>query len=208
MLRKNVSGQHLTLCLVNASTGAALTGATVTAYRSIDGAAQAAVTGTVTEKGNGQYDFAPSQADTNGDLIGYLFTATGAIPVNLAVRTTAADLANATSLGLTNLDAAVSSRSTYAGGDTSGTTTLLARLTAPRAANLDNLDTLVSGRASASVAPSWYTAPVDVSANVASIKAKTDQLVFTVAGTVDSNIQRVNDIVVTGTGAPGDEWGS
>ncbi len=38
-----------------------------------------------------------------------------------------------------NLNATVSSRSTYAGGDTPGTTTLLARLTALRAAYLDNL---------------------------------------------------------------------
>lgn len=47
-------------------------------------------------------------------------------------------------LGL--LDAAVSSRSTYAGTDTPGTTTLLARLTAGRATNLDNLDAAVSTR--------------------------------------------------------------
>jgi hypothetical protein len=43
--------------------------------------------------------------------------------------------------------------------------------------------------------------------DVAEIKAKTDQLTFTVAGAVDSNIQRVNDVAVTGTGAVGDEWG-
>ena len=39
----------------------------------------------------------------------------------------------------TYLDAAVSTRSTYAGGDTAGTTTLLSRLTATRAGYLDNL---------------------------------------------------------------------
>ncbi|OLE52112.1 MAG: hypothetical protein AUG51_19335 [Acidobacteria bacterium 13_1_20CM_3_53_8] len=38
------------------------------------------------------------------------------------------DYDNAASLGLTNLDAAVSSRSTYAGADTAGTTTLLSRI--------------------------------------------------------------------------------
>jgi hypothetical protein len=41
---------------------------------------------------------------------------------------------------LAHLDADVSSRSTYAGGDTSGTTTLLARLTSTRAGNLERLD--------------------------------------------------------------------
>lgn len=48
---------------------------------------------------------------------------------------------------LDNLDATISSRSTYAGADTSGTTTLLGRLTATRAGNLDNLDAAVSSRA-------------------------------------------------------------
>lgn len=39
------------------------------------------------------------------------------------------------------------------------------------------------------------------------IKAKTDSLAFTVAGQVDANVQYVNDVAVTGTGAVGDEWG-
>jgi hypothetical protein len=39
------------------------------------------------------------------------------------------------------------------------------------------------------------------------IKAKTDSLTFTVAGEIDANIQSVNDVTVTGTGAVGDEWG-
>lgn len=45
-----------------------------------------------------------------------------------------------------NVNATISSRSTYAGGDTSGTTTLLGRLTSGRATNLDNLDAAVSSR--------------------------------------------------------------
>ena len=50
--------------------------------------------------------------------------------------------AGLTALGdtrLANLDTAVSSRSTYAGADTTGTTTLLSRLSATRAGYLDNL---------------------------------------------------------------------
>lgn len=42
---------------------------------------------------------------------------------------------------------------------------------------------------------------------VDAVKAKTDSLTFTVAGQVDANIQSVNDVTVTGTGAAGDEWG-
>ena len=43
--------------------------------------------------------------------------------------------------------------------------------------------------------------------DVAAIKAKTDSLAFTVAGQVDANVQYVNDVAVTGTGASGSEWG-
>lgn len=60
-----------------------------------------------------------------------------------------ADFGTAGSIGALlklNIDAAISSRSTYAGADTSGTTTLLARLTATRAGLLDNLDAAISTR--------------------------------------------------------------
>lgn len=44
-------------------------------------------------------------------------------------------------------------------------------------------------------------------ASIAAIKAKTDPLTFTVANQVDSNIQYVNDVQVTGNGQTGTEWG-
>lgn len=68
--------------------------------------------------------------------------------------------ANLTALGdtrIANLDAAVSSRSTYAGADTPGTTTLLSRLTASRAGYLDNLNGLVAAIWSAVVDSSGVT---------------------------------------------------
>jgi hypothetical protein len=42
---------------------------------------------------------------------------------------------------------------------------------------------------------------------VAAIKAKTDQLTFTVANTLNANIVYVNGTQVTGDGSPGSEWG-
>lgn len=42
---------------------------------------------------------------------------------------------------------------------------------------------------------------------VDAIKAKTDSLTFTVANQLDSNIQYVNDVEVTGNGQSGSEWG-
>ena len=43
--------------------------------------------------------------------------------------------------------------------------------------------------------------------DVGAIKTKTDSLTFTVANMVDSNIQAVNDVTVTGNGQAGTEWG-
>lgn len=61
-----------------------------------------------------------------------------------------------TSTKLARLDADISSRSTYAGADTSGTTTLLSRLTGDRAGYLDKLD--VSGDLAHSDAADTYKA--------------------------------------------------
>lgn len=90
-LQKDVASQNITFCLVNASTGAALTGATVTTYVSKDNGSQASGGGTVTEKGNGQYNYAPTQAETNAVDVGFLFTATSAIPVNADFHTDIVD---------------------------------------------------------------------------------------------------------------------
>jgi hypothetical protein len=106
MLRKNVSGQFLYFALVKASDGSALTGASPSGYRDIDGAGQNAVTGTITEPGLGQYQLALSSADTNGNNIGFLFTASTAVPVSIMVVTTAADPTDAVRLGLTALPGA------------------------------------------------------------------------------------------------------
>lgn len=46
-----------------------------------------------------------------------------------------------------------------------------------------------------------------VDAVVDAIKAKTDSLNYTVAGVVDANIQRINDVVITGNGGTGTEFG-
>src|SRR5262249_33065412 len=43
--------------------------------------------GTITEKGNGQYNYAPTQAETNAIDVGFLFTATNAVPFNADFHT-------------------------------------------------------------------------------------------------------------------------
>lgn len=199
-----------------------LAGLTLTVTASKDGAAFASVSPAVTDRGSGWYNLAltTSHTDTLGDLCLHV-TGTLADPSDLVCRVIAMNKADSVRAGLTalpsaaagasgglpligsspltNLDAAVSSRSTYAGGDTSGTTTLLSRLTSGRATSLDNLDAAVTTR----LASAGYTAPDNatvaliygvVDTEVAAIKAKTDSLTFTSAGKVDATIQAAGDL--------------
>jgi hypothetical protein len=46
-----------------------------------------------------------------------------------------------------------------------------------------------------------------INERLTAIENKTNSLTFTVAGSVDANIQQINDVTVDGTGASGDEWG-
>ncbi len=112
-----------------------------------------------------------------------------------------------------NLDATVSSRSTYSGGAVASVTGSVASVTGNVGGNVtgsvgsvigltvSNLDATVSSR----MAAGSYTAPDNTS--ITSIKTQTDKLAFTVPNQVDVNIQYVNDVLITGTGASGDEWG-
>lgn len=86
-LLKNAAGQNFTFALINVATGVALTGATVTGFVSEDGSAQSSLGGTVTELGNGVYNYAPTQAETNANCISIFLTAASAVPENLMFLT-------------------------------------------------------------------------------------------------------------------------
>src|SRR5690242_14412774 len=110
MYRKNTAGQHVSFQGVDATTGGAKSGVTWTVRRCLDGT-WAAATGTVTEDGTtGRYTFAPSQADTNGNNVAFGFDGTGAVPQTVNIVTTACDPTNATTFGIGDIDAAISSR--------------------------------------------------------------------------------------------------
>ena len=78
---------------------------------------------------------------TTPDIITRFYELTYLRPVvvGAAFDTTGSGLTALGDTRIANLDATVSSRSTYAGADTAGTTTLLSRLSATRAGYLDNL---------------------------------------------------------------------
>lgn len=97
-----------------------------------------------------------------------------------------------------DIDAAISSRSTYAGADTAGTTTLLGRLTATRATNLDDLDATISSRSTfAGGAVASVTG--DVGGNVVGSVAS-------VVGVVAADIKRLNGTTLNGNGST-TPWG-
>lgn len=87
---KNTADQTVHFVLVSSTDGSALTSATVTVYVTLDAGTQTTGTGTVQEEGNGQYSYAPTQAETNGDSVGFLFTAAGGIAASLQVYTVSA----------------------------------------------------------------------------------------------------------------------
>jgi hypothetical protein len=88
MYKKNVASQSIYFVMVGVVAPASpVTGATVTAKRSIDGGTQADCTGSIVEDGNGQYHLVTSQADVNGNNIGFLFTTGGSYPVSINVVT-------------------------------------------------------------------------------------------------------------------------
>ena len=87
MIQKNTASQFIHFALVNATDGSAHTGQTPTGYVTIDSGAQGGIGGSIAENGNGQYELAMSQGDTNGDSIGYLIVNSGSIPVSLTVTT-------------------------------------------------------------------------------------------------------------------------
>lgn len=89
-MKKNTSGQKIGAQLVSATDGSAFTGS-VTVYVTLDAGTQAVGSvgsGACTHEGNGYHTYAPAQSETNGDLVSFTFTGTGAVPVTVQVYTT------------------------------------------------------------------------------------------------------------------------
>lgn len=90
---KNTSGQKIGCQMVSATDGSAFTGS-VTVSVTIDAGAQATGSvgsGACTHEGNGYHTYAPAQAETNGTLLAFTFTGTGAVPATVQVFTTGYD---------------------------------------------------------------------------------------------------------------------
>ncbi|MAK30930.1 hypothetical protein [Acinetobacter sp.] len=105
---RNEAVTGFTFLLTNKSTGAALTGAAsgVSGYYTIDGGTQAALSGTITEEGNGEYSINLTAAQMNGAIIGLLFTHANAVPQHFTIRTigSPADTSTESTLSLSLTD--------------------------------------------------------------------------------------------------------
>ena len=87
-MKKNVASQVVGVQMITAADGTAFTSAT-TVVVTVDGGTQSASGGTgPTHEGNGFFTYLPTQAETNGDHIGFTFTGSGAIPTTVQVYTT------------------------------------------------------------------------------------------------------------------------
>lgn len=209
-MKKNVSGQKVGCQMVSASDGSAFTGS-VTVAVTIDAGTQATGSvgsGACTHEGNGYHTYAPAQAETNGDLLAFTFTATGAIPATVQVYTSFPQTVD----NATNISAIKTVTDAIPNGG--ALTTISGKidtiddfLDTEIAAIKTVTDAIPNGGALTTISTKIDTIDDFLDTEIAAIKAKTDSLTFTVAGVVDANIQRVNDVTVTGTGAPGDEWG-
>jgi hypothetical protein len=163
-----------------------------------DGAVTA---GTVSDKAG--YSLSSSQSfNLTGNITGNLSGSVGSVTNAVLLPTLPTDWISAAGVSAAAVAKIQNGLSTYAGGDTTGTTTLLSRLTNTRAGFLDNLDATISSRSTysggdtpgtttllsritgAPLLASSYTAPDN--ASITAIKTKTDQLVFTTANRLDS----------------------
>lgn len=84
---KNTAVTGFTFSLVDRDTATAITSGTVNAYYLLDGGSQTAIADTPVHEGNGQWSIDIAAGEINGDIVGFLFTHTNAIPVHFTIRT-------------------------------------------------------------------------------------------------------------------------
>lgn len=107
-MRKNVAGQNIDAQMNAIADGTAITTG-VTLVVTGDGV-QSASAGTLAHKGNGLWNYKPTQGETNFNNISFTFISALAPNQTVQVSTISYDPHNLNSLGLTFIDAAITSR--------------------------------------------------------------------------------------------------
>jgi hypothetical protein len=117
-MRKNVASQVICAQLNSATDGSAVTSGSTTVYVTGDAGTQGTGSGTVTHKGQGCWSYVPTQAETNYNHVAFTFANATAISQTVQVYTISFDPHDAAGLGLSRLDAAVTTRASQASLDT------------------------------------------------------------------------------------------
>lgn len=184
-----------------------ITAGTMTNTTQLNGAATVVLTdSSLTTAKLGAFELAKTTNITGFNDIAAASIVSGGAITTLAGAVVNVDTVDAvTGLTASNLDTTVSSRlasASYTAPDNANIALIVADTNELQTdwVNGGRLDLILDARASQT--------SVDTVDTVAdAIKLQTDKFVFTVANQVDSNIQSVNDITVTGNGQTGTEWG-
>ena len=196
-MKKNVASQIIGIQMINATTGAAFTGA-VTAYVTGDGGVQAIGSvgaGLCTSEGNGFHTYTPAQAETNYDHIGFSFIGTGAVPATLQIYTQfPQSVDNNTAItALNDFDPAVDTVANVALVATTTTNTdMRGTDSAATAANLATVDTVVDSI----LVDTGTTIPAQITA-LNNVEAKI--LVGTSQPYATNTVTQSSDVATTGT---------
>lgn len=159
-----------------ATAGTANTSTTPACVVDKDGAGQNPATNSPTHQGGGSWKIALTSAEMTADLVSFTATGSGLVPTYREIYTEA-DYTTARAARLDDLDAAISTRSTFAGG-------AVASVTAPVTAGT------VSDKTGYSLATAPPTAADVTTAVVAGMATAP---VGSVAAAVDANVVTVND---------------
>lgn len=144
-MRKNVASQVVAGQMNDRSTGAPLT-ASVSVFVTGDGGTQSAGGGTLTHEGSGHWSYVPTQAETNFNHVAFTFTHASGVHKTYNVYTVSYDPHDTAGLGLSRIDAAITSRLASASYTAPDNATI-----ASIQADTDNIQTrlpaaLISGR--------------------------------------------------------------
>jgi len=176
-MRKNTASQIVSFQAISTTDGSDVTSGSPAVYYTIDGGTQATGSGTTTHEGNGQWSYAPAQAETNGNHVAFTFVLSGAVSQTVNVYPVAFDPTDAADLGVTALT-----------GHTPQTGDSFARLGAPAGASVSADIATVDGVVDSVLVDTGTTLP----ATLSTMEGKID----TVDGIADSIL------VDTGTTLP------
>ena len=100
---KNTASQVISFHMLNTSDGSDVTTGTPTVYVTKDGGTQASGGGTSTHEGNGEWSYAPTQAETNADHVAFTMVLSGAFSQTINVYPSSIDYTDSVRGGMTAL---------------------------------------------------------------------------------------------------------